>query len=126
MRLHVTAPLFGHGVIVGPAPWFKIVRSSLCMGPVEAPVGRLENHQWIIHGRFFTAFHLDEASTVHFEAAAGAASVSHGPFDEVKVADGTVFADDRAIALFDDAIGEWKSAFDGGAWPVVVVVAVRT
>ena len=59
MRLHVAAPLLGHGVIVGPAPWFKLVRSSLRMGPVESQVGQLENHQWKIHGRFFTAFHLE-------------------------------------------------------------------
>lgn len=125
MRLHVTAPLLGHGVIVGPAPWFKLVRSTLRMGPVEAQVGRLENHQWKIHGRFFTAFHLDEASTIHFEAAAGTGGVSHGPFEDVKVADGTVYADERAIARFDDATEAWQSTLDGSSWPVVVVVAVR-
>jgi hypothetical protein len=125
MRLHVAAPLLGHGVIVGPAPWFKLVRASLRMGPVELPVGELTNHQWKIHGRYFTAFHLDEASTVHFEAAAGAGSVAHGPFEEIKVSDGTLYADDRPIARFDEALASWQSALDGSAWPTVVVVAVR-
>lgn len=126
MRLHVAAPLLGHGVIVGPAPWFKLVRTSLRMGPVEAQVGQLENHQWKIHGRFFTAFHLDEASTIHFEPATGAGGIAHGPFDDVKVADGTVYADERAIARFDDATEAWHSTLDGSFWPIVVVVAVRS
>jgi hypothetical protein len=125
MRLHVAAPLRGHGVIVGPAPWFKLVRSTLRMGPVEAQVGHLENRQWKIHGRFFTSFHLDEASTIHFEAAVGSDAVTHGPFEDVKVADGTLYADDRAIARFDEETDAWHSAIDGCAWPIVVVAAVR-
>ena len=125
MRLHVAAPLLGHGVIVGPAPWFKLVRSTLRMGPAEAQVGHLENHQWKIHGRLFTAFHLDEASTIHFEGAAGTGGEAHGPFDDVKVADGTVYADQRAIASFDESSDAWHCTIDGTTWPIVVVVAVR-
>jgi len=89
MRLHVAAPLRGHGVIVGPAPWFKLVRSTLRMGPAEAQVGQLENKQWKIHGRLFTAFHLDEASTIHFEAAAGTGG---GKRQELKLDGGGVAA----------------------------------
>ena len=50
---------------------------------------------------------------------------SHGPFEDVKVADGTVYADERAIARFDESTDTWQSALDGSIWPIVAVVAVR-
>ena len=34
MRLHVAAPLLGHGLTLGPAPWFKVDRTALVMGPL--------------------------------------------------------------------------------------------
>ena len=83
MRLHVAAPLFGHGLTLGPAPWFKVVRASLRMGPTDAPVGQFENHQWRIGGRSFTAFHVDEEVTVYFETAIGLGTKEVGPFDEL-------------------------------------------
>jgi hypothetical protein len=125
MRLHVAAPLLGHGLTLGPAPWFKVVRGSLRMGPADAPVGQLENQQWRIGGRFFTAFHLDEQVTVYFETPLGIGTKEMGPFDEVEIRDTTLYADERAIANFDAASSAWRCADDGTEWPILVVSSTR-
>ncbi len=121
MRLHMTPPFEGRHAVLGPAPWFKLVRNSLRMGPAGAEIGDLWNHQWRIEGRHFTTFRADPGSTIHFEAAAGAASTTRGPFEDLQMRDGALYGDGKLLARFDDRRQTWLSPDDRAEWPIMVV-----
>jgi hypothetical protein len=125
MRLHVASPLLGHGLTLGPAPWFKVVRASLRMGPSDAPIGQLENRQWRIGGRCFDAFHLDEEATVYFETPLGIGTKEVGPFEDVEARDATLYGDADPIALYDEEATLWRCSEDGSQWPIIVVSSTR-
>lgn len=121
MRLHMTPPFLGQAAILGPAPWFKLVRNSLRMGPSEGEVANLQNQQWRIEGRHFTTFHADPGSTLHFESAAGPASTLRGPFDDLQMRDGVLYGDGKLLARFDEGRQMWLSPDDRAEWPIMVV-----
>lgn len=122
MRLHVAAPLLGHGLTLGPAPWFRVDRASLVMGPLAMAVGRLVDRQWEIRGRSFTSFDLDEEVTVYFEGPIGAPGRELGTFDDLRIVDGALLAGRKVIATYDDATDAWTAALDGTQWPAVLMV----
>jgi len=122
MRLHVAAPLLGHGLTLGPAPWFKVDRDSLVMGPLGMAVGRFVDHQWEIRGRSFTSFDLDEGVTIYFEGAVGAPAWELGTYDDLRIIDGALYGDRKVIATYDDASDAWTSASDGTRWPAVLIM----
>lgn len=122
MRLHVAAPLLGHGLTLGPAPWFKVDRTSLVMGPLGMAVGRFVDHQWEIRGRSFTSFDLDEGATVILEGAPGIPTWELGTYHDLRIIDGALYGDDRVIATYDDQRDAWISTQDGTRWPAVLIM----
>jgi len=122
MRLHVAAPLLGHGLTLGPAPWFKVDRTSLVMGPLGMPVGRFVDHQWEIRGRSFTSFDLDEDVTVILEGAPGTPTWELGTYEDLRIIDGALYGDKRVIATYDDERDAWASTRDGTHWPAVLIM----
>jgi len=122
MRLHVAAPLLGHGLTLGPAPWFKVDRTALVMGPLGMAVGRFVDHQWEIRGRNFTSFDLDEGVTVYFEGAVDTPSLELGTYDDLRIVDGALYGDEKVIATYDDERDAWTSALDGTPWPAVLIM----
>jgi len=122
MRLHVAAPLLGHGLTLGPAPWFKVDRTSLVMGPLGMAVGRFVRHQWEIRGRSFTSFDLDEDATVIFEGAPGDATWELGTYGDLRIIDGALYGNNRVIATYDDQRDAWISTQDGTRWPAVLIM----
>lgn len=122
MRLHVAAPLLGHGLTLGPAPWFRVDRAELVMGPLAMAVGRLIGHQWEIRGRSFTSFDVDEEATVYLEGPIGAPGWELGTFDDLRIVDGALYGDREVIATYDDAANAWTAALDGTQWPAVLMM----
>ena len=122
MRLHVAAPLLGHGLTLGPAPWFKVDRASLVMGPLGMAVGRFVDHQWEIRGRAFTSFDLDENVTVYLEDAAGMPACELGHYDELRIIDGALYGDGEVIATYDEEAHAWTSRNDGTRWSSVLIM----
>ncbi len=121
MRLHMTPPLQGRDAVLGPAPWFRLVRNSLRIGPAGDEIADLHDHQWRFDGRHFTTFRADPGSTIHFEAAAGPASTLRGPFEDLQMRDGVLYGDGKLLAQFDDARQMWRSPDDREEWPIMVV-----
>ena len=126
MRLHVAAPLLGHGLTLGPAPWFKVDRASLVIGPLGTAIGRLVDHQWEIRGRSFTSFDLDEGATVWFEGAIGVPAWELGTYDDLRIVDGALYGDREVIATYDHASNAWTAESDGTQWPAVLMVPAES
>jgi len=122
MRLHVAAPLLGHGLTLGPAPWFKVDRASLVMGPLGMPVGRFVDHQWQIRGRAFTSFDLDEHVTVYLEGASDTPACELGSYDDLRIIDGALYGDAEVVATYDEASDTWTSSTDGTRWPSLLIM----
>ena len=123
VKLHMSPVFVGSHVTLGPAPWFRLVGNQLYQGSGGDPVGSLEDHQWMVHGRRFTVMQADPSSSLHFETAIGQASPPEGPFDELYLVDGAIYGDRRLIAQFDEHNATWRSARTLEPWPVVVVTS---
>jgi hypothetical protein len=126
MRLHVAAPLLGHGLTLGPAPWFKVDRTSLVMGPLGMAVGRFVDHQWQIRGRAFTSFDLDEGVTVYFERDLDTPAWELGTYEDLRIVDGALYGDSRVIATYDDERDAWTATSDGSRWTAVLIMPAAT
>jgi hypothetical protein len=122
MRLHVAAPLLGHGLTLGPAPWFKVDRASLVMGPLGMAVGRFVGHRWEIRGRAFTSFDLDENVTVYLEGESGMPACELGTYDDLRIIDGALYGDRAVIATYDEATDTWTSSRDGTRWATLLIM----
>ena len=121
ISLHVAAPILGHGLTVGPAPWFRVERTALVMGPAAAVVGRFVNHQWQISGQFYTSFDLNRNAQICFQGEAEQPLRECGRFSDVRFNDGAIYGDDSVIATFNDEAQLWKCTLDGKDWPVILI-----
>lgn len=125
IQLKMSPTLLGSRITLGPAPWFRVDRNELRQGPTESLVAELRNHQWSVHGQHFAVVEATPGSTVQFAGMAGAASAPSGPFAEVKLADGALYADGHLVARFDDETYLWRCAQTHEAWPAVVVASAE-
>jgi hypothetical protein len=122
--MRLSGDVFGGKVSIGPIPWLRVERTRLIAGPDGRAMGEFRNHQWLIEGNFLTSLHFDEEATLHFESdEGGAISKCEGAYGAIRIADGAFYANDQAIALFDDAEGLWLCRRDGRRWPRIVVSA---
>jgi hypothetical protein len=118
--------------ILGPAPFFRIVGSTLQQGPDHSVVGRYFDHHWEIGNRFVSSYECLGAVLVHFEGTRGESSRRYGPFQQLRFPNGSCYADRSLFAeLVDDrksADGasadthpQWLHRADLTSWPVLVV-----
>ena len=123
VRLQMSPPLPGTQLVLGPAPWFRVDRNELRQGPTESLVGELQNRRWNVQGRSFTAAAATPGSTVQFANPHGGVSPAYGPYQDVRLADGAVYADGIVIARFEDETYLWRCALTQKAWPAMLVTS---
>ena len=122
IQLKMTPPLLGSRLTLGPAPWFRVDRNELRQGPTESLVGELRNHQWNVKGRHFAIVEATPGSTVQFAGPASAAPPL-GPYQDLRLTDGALYADGKLVAKFDDETYLWLCPDTHQAWPAVVVAS---
>ena len=88
---------------LGPAPFFRIDGSLLQQGPDHAVVGRYFDHHWEIGNRFVSSYDCVDAVRLHFVAANGETSGTHGPFQHLRFPNGSCYADS---SLFGELVQE--------------------
>lgn len=121
VQLRMSPPLLGSRLTLGPAPWFRVERNELRQGPTESLVGELRNHQWNVNGRHFAVVEATPGSTLQFAGPGGMATTPTGPYRELQMADGALYADGQLIARFDDDTYLWRCARTHKAWPSLVL-----
>jgi hypothetical protein len=111
--------------ILGPAPFFRIDGVLLQQGPDHTVVGRYSDHHWEIGGRFVSSYECVEAVRLHFVDANGDTSQSHGPFQQVRVPNGSCYADRSLFGeLVQDhggATGQWVHRGSLTRWQALVI-----
>jgi hypothetical protein len=123
IQLKMSPALLGSRLTLGPAPWFRVDRNELRQGPTESLVGELRNHQWAVNGRHYAVVEATPGSTVRFASPTGGETRPTGPYREVRLADGALYADGKLVARFDDDTYLWRCIATHQAWPAVVVAA---
>jgi hypothetical protein len=102
LRIRAETPLdLAPPTYLGPSRAFKVLASVLLVGPDEAEAARWVDHQWAINGKRFTRLLVDERATITF-LGVSTAIPPIGPFQEIRMADGSVFGDEVLLARFDE------------------------
>ena len=105
------------------APWFRVERHELRLGPTERLLGHLSNRQWRVDGNHYGEIRAAPGSRLQFEDAYGRVSREGGPFQSLRISDGAIHADGRVLARFDEDTYVWRCATTREAWPSIVVAA---
>ena len=94
---------------LGPAPSYLISGDVLCVGPAWTVAAVYRNHAWEVRGRRFVRLDFIGQGLLlsNFGCVPDASVERFGPFDEVLLADGTLFADDRPFSKFVEETVAW-------------------
>ncbi len=124
VQLRMTPALAGSRITLGPAPWFRVERNELRQGPTEGLVGELRDHQWNVNGRHFAMLEATPGALLEFAGPAGPMAAPLGPYEELHMADGAMYADGQLVARFDDDTYLWRCPATHEAFPALVVRSV--
>ena len=123
VHLHFDGRSPRHGVVLGPAPWFRISGNFIRQGPNGAIVAMYRRHQWELKGNHYTRWDCKQPGTIHFEDAEGGRTESFGPFQKFHAADGVLYVDDRLFAKFIEEAQLWHSYETENFWPALIFEA---
>lgn len=90
----------------GPSSWFSIADHVLYECPNKRPVAKYESPFWTYAGTAFTTMRFCGPVYCRFDA--DAESAMSGPYAEVHVRDGSLYADERLLAQYDDRAEAWS------------------
>ncbi len=107
-----------------PAPFFRITGNFINQGPARTPVAKFRNHFWDMQGQqHFTQYACHDRAVVHFEDAPGNTSETFGPFDEITVADGVVYANGQLFARFTEETQLWHCYKTDTYWLTMILAS---
>jgi hypothetical protein len=107
---------------LAPAPFFRITGNFISRGPDGAVVAQFSNHFWDMQGQnYFTHFACHDRTMIHFEDAIGNASRTFGPFDQIAVADGVVYANSKLFARFTEETQLWHCYSTDTYWLSMII-----
>jgi hypothetical protein len=109
MRFHLEDPMAGGVSAFGPAPFVRIHKNSLRIGPQNQEIACFQRGLWSTTQGAFPVLHVLSPVTLSFEE--GKLSETYGPFDEVLVIGGVVrYAQDpnAILARLDQNSGRWE------------------
>jgi hypothetical protein len=112
-----------HSATLGPADAFRVAGNFLRKSPGDEVVGHYSRHQWHVQNRSFSRYDCVDPCCLFFADAEGTRSTTFGPFTELFVADGTMYADTRLFAKFIDESVLWHSFELETYWPSLVISA---
>jgi hypothetical protein len=98
-----------NSMTLGPAPSYLISGDVFCIGPLWSVAAVYRDHAWEVRGRRFVRFNFigQGATLANLDRAPNEPVGRFGPFDEVLVADGALFANDRPFAKFVEERFAW-------------------
>lgn len=117
ISLRMLSSFSGDSPVLGPAPVVVITGERMTLGEREVAVHR--NGQWHHDGRHYTAILMDSPARVSFEDDSGNRSLSYGPFETLKVVDGTIRTGDDfrdVLARLDEGSKHWIIYGMPGEW----------
>lgn len=109
---------------VGPAPAFRVAGNFMRQLPEERVVAEYVRHQWRLQDRYFSRYDCFEPCLIHFTDVEGAATQRFGPFHELFVADGTMYAGGKLFAKFTEETVLWHSFELETFWQNLVISGV--
>jgi hypothetical protein len=114
-----------HSVIVGPAEGFRVAGNFLRQLPGNVVTGQYARHQWHVQDGHFSRYDAVDPCRIHFADAEGTASELFGPFEQMHVADGTMYTHERLFAKFIDETLLWHSFELESYWPSMIIVGAE-
>lgn len=112
-----------HSITLGPAPGFRAAGNFLRTMPANAVVAGYRNHQWSVKERYYSRYDCLDPCILYFMDAEGAATDTFGPYQEVQVADGTMYTEKELFAKFIDESLLWHSFKLETWWPSLVIAS---
>ena len=108
-------------VVVGPAEAFRVAGNFLRKLPSNTVLGEYSRHQWHVNEGHFSRYDCSEKCYVYFTDAEGERSKTFGPFEELHVADGTMYTREKLFAKFIDESVLWHSFELESYWPSLII-----
>jgi hypothetical protein len=121
ISLHFEALQAQHSVTVGPAEGFRIAGNFLRKHPGNEVLGYYSRHQWHVRDGHFSRYDCREPAIVYFADTEGTVSEAFGPFEQLHVADGTMYTRDALFAKFIDESVLWHSFELENYWPNLII-----
>jgi hypothetical protein len=122
IRLIFESEQLGKSVTLAPAPWFRITGNFISQGPDESIVARFSHHFWEMQGqKHLTRYRCHDRTVIHFEDAIGNASETRGPFDDIAMADGVVYANGQLFARFAEETQLWHCFGTDTYWLSMII-----
>jgi hypothetical protein len=110
-----------HCITVGPADGFWVAGNFLRRLPDNEVVGEYSRHQWHVQDGHFSRYDCADPCVVYFTDREGTKSETFGPFAQLHVADGTMYAGDERFAKFIDETLLWHAFELENYWPNLII-----
>jgi hypothetical protein len=81
------------------------------------------NHQWQVGEEHFASYACRDPCVLFFEDLLGGNTPTFGPFSNILVADGTLYAEQELFAKFIDETTHWRSYQLETYWATLVIRA---
>jgi hypothetical protein len=121
IRLKFEAMQDPHSITVGPAQGFRVAGNFMRQLPEEQVIGEYVRHQWCVQDRYFSRYDALDPCRVYFSDVEGTPTRIFGPFDDLFVADGTMYFGGQLFAKFNDETLAWHSFMLETYWPNLVI-----
>ena len=109
--------------VLGPAVAFRVAGNFIRHAESGEILARYLNHFWEVQGMHFTHYSCPNPVHVHFEDAEGGKTDLYGPYNDLSVADGSVYTQNRLIAKFMDTTILWHDHETDTFWPSMILSA---
>lgn len=117
IHVRLLHPMNGESPAFDPSAHVVITGERMMLGGEE--VATHHNGQWHHGDQHYTVIHLDSMAKVHFENDTGTTSSVHGPFDRLKVVDGSIRIGEGykdVLARLDEGSKHWELYGEPGQW----------
>ena len=126
IRLRFSGVTRPHGFFVGPAPWFRVVGTSILQGPNGELVAESHDHRWKVRELVFNRLDCRQPHVLRFEDSTGQSTETIGEFGECAVIDGVIYAEGAPVANWIPALRLWRSTESEIGWPTVFIAGTAT
>ena len=124
IRLKFQAMQEAQSIVVGPAQGFRLAGNFMRQLPDNTVIGEYSRHQWHVRNGHFSRYDNLDRCCVYFADAEGTRTEAFGPFDEMHVADGTMYTKEKLFAKFIDETVLWHSFELENYWPSMIITGV--
>jgi len=121
ITLHFSGIHRGLDITLGPHSVVMVSGNFMTAERADTVIANYVRHQWRVGQDHFSSYRCHDPTMIHFEDQAGLSTERFGPFEELFVADGTMYADNELFAKFIDETVLWHSFRLETWWPRLVI-----